>query len=207
MSFFYRSLASSLFPSIVWHTNAPTVHLTFDDGPHPGATQRVLEILKMRRLKATFFLLGENVDRYPDVVREINDQGHAVGNHSLTHSSMLLKSSSWQSRQIKDTNELIRKTIGKTPELFRPPYGRFDLGTIKLASFHGLKTVMWDVDSKDYSVSGIQSIVRRVCRQTGPGSIVLFHDNESTLAKIPEYLNPILDNLEQRNLHFAPLIL
>ncbi|MCX6142001.1 MAG: polysaccharide deacetylase family protein [Ignavibacteriales bacterium] len=207
MSFFYRTVAASLFPSILWHTNAPTVHLTFDDGPHASATPRVLEILKIRHLKATFFLLGENVDRYPDLVREINDQGHFVGNHSLTHSSLLLKPSSWQSRQMKDTNEIIQKTIGKTPGLFRPPFGHFDLRTIKTASSHGLKTVMWDVDSKDYSASDIKSIIRRVCRQTGPGSIVLFHDNDSTSARIPEYLNPILDNLEQRNLSFAPLIL
>ena len=207
MSFFYRSVAASFFPSILWHTNAPTVHLTFDDGPHPGATAIVLDILKRRNLKATFFLVGENVSRYPDLVREIDGHGHIVGNHSLTHSSLLLKPSSWQSRQIRDTNEVIQKTIGKTPELFRPPFGHFDLRTIKAAATHGLKTVMWDVDSKDYSASGSQSIVRKVCRQTGPGSIVLFHDNNSTLVRIPEYLNPILDNLERRNMSFAPLIL
>jgi peptidoglycan-N-acetylglucosamine deacetylase len=207
MSFFYRSVAASLFPSILWHTNTPIAHLTFDDGPHPDATVTVLDILKRRNLKATFFLLGENVDRYPDLVREIDRHGHIVGNHSLTHASLLLKPSSWQSRQMKDTNEIINKTIGKTPGLFRPPFGHFDSRTIKAASSHGLRTVMWDVDSKDYSASGIQSIIRRVCRQTGPGSIVLFHDNDFTSAKIQEYLNPILDNLEQRNLSFAPLIL
>jgi peptidoglycan-N-acetylglucosamine deacetylase len=207
MSFFYRSVAASLFPSILWHTDDLTVHLTFDDGPHPTATLTVLEILKRRNLKATFFLLGENVNRYPDLAREINDQGHSVGNHSMTHSGLLLKPSSWQSRQIGDTNEVIRKTIGKSPGLFRPPFGHFDLRTVKEASSHGLKTVMWDVDSKDYSASGSQSIVRRVCRQTRPGSIVLFHDNDSTSARIPEYLNPILDNFEQRNLSLAPLIL
>jgi len=207
MSFFYRTIAPSLFSSILWHSNAPTVHLTFDDGPHPTATAVVLEILKRRNLKATFFLLGENVGRYPDLVREINERGHFVGNHSLTHSSLFLKPSSWQSRQMKDANDIIQKTIGKTPGLFRPPFGHFDLRTIKAASSHGLKTVMWDVDSKDYSASGIPSIIRRVCHQTGPGSIVLLHDNDSTSAKIAEYLNPILDNLEQRDLSFAPLIL
>jgi peptidoglycan-N-acetylglucosamine deacetylase len=207
MSFLYRTVAASLFPSIMWHSNDPTVHLTFDDGPHPSATPRVLRILKMRHLKATFFLLGENVDRYPDLVNEINDQGHTVGNHALTHSSLLLKPSSWQSSQIRYTNEVIQKVIGITPRLFRPPFGRFDLGTLRAASSQGLKTVMWDVDSMDYSAQSIPSIIRRVCRQTEGGSIVLFHDNDSTSAKIPEYLIPILDNLEQRNLSFAPLIL
>ncbi len=207
MSFFYRSVAASIFPSILWHTNDPTVHLTFDDGPHPNATPIVLDILKSRHLKATFFLLGGNVVRYPDLVREINNQGHSVGNHALTHASLLLKPFLWQLRQIEETNKIIRQTIGITPRLFRPPFGRFDLGTIKAASSHRLKTVMWDVDARDYSASGNQAIVRRVCRQTVPGSIVLFHDNDSTSATLPDYLNPILDNLEHRNLKFSPLVL
>ena len=207
MSFFYRNVAASLFPSILWHTNDPTVHLTFDDGPHPNATPMVLDILKSRHLKATFFLLGGNVERYADLAREINNQGHSVGNHALTHASLLLKRFSSQSHQIKETNKIIRQTIGRTPRLFRPPFGRFDLGTIKAASSHGLKTVMWDVDARDYSASGIQAIIRRVCRQTVPGSIVLFHDNDSTWARLPEYLNPILDNLERRSLKFSPLLL
>jgi len=207
MSFFYRNVAASIFPSILWHTDDPTVHLTFDDGPHPNATPIVLDILKSRRLKGTFFLLGENVGRYPDLVREINNQGHAVGNHGLTHASLLLKRFSWQSRQILETNKIIRETIGITPRFFRPPFGRFDRSTMKAASCHGLKTVMWDVDARDYSTSGIQAIIRRVCRQTVPGSVVLFHDNDSTSATLPDYLNPILDNLERRNLKFSPLVL
>ena len=207
MSFFYRNVAASLFPSILWHTNDPTVHLTFDDGPHPNATPIVLDILKSRHLKATFFLLGENVHQYPDLAREISNQGHSIGNHSLTHTSLLLKSSSWQSHQIEETNKIVRGTTGRTPRLFRPPFGRFDLGTTKAASSHGLKTVMWDVDARDYSTSGIQVIIRRVCRQTFPGSIILLHDNDSTSATLSEYLNPILDDLEQRNLKFSPLVL
>jgi peptidoglycan/xylan/chitin deacetylase (PgdA/CDA1 family) len=207
MSFFYRSVAASLFPSILWHANDSTVHLTFDDGPHPNATPIVLDILKSRRLSATFFLLGRNVERYPELAQEIISQGHSVGNHALTHASLILKPFSWQSRQIEKTNTIIRQTIGKTPRLFRPPFGRFDFGTIKAASSHELRTVMWDVDSKDYLASGIQAITRRVCRQTIPGSIVLFHDNDSTMPKLTDYLNPILDDLEQRSLKFSSLVL
>jgi peptidoglycan-N-acetylglucosamine deacetylase len=207
MSFFYRSVAASVFPSVLWHMNDPTVHLTFDDGPHPQATPKVLDILKSRRLTATFFLLGENAAQYPELVQEIKNQGHIVGNHGLTHNSFLLKSSSWQSRQIDETNRIIQQIIGITPRMFRPPFGRFDLGTIKTASSHGQKVVMWDVDSKDFSTSGIPATVRRVCRQTLPGSIVLFHDNDLTVATLPDYLNPILDSLEQRNLKFTSIAL
>lgn len=207
MSFFYRSVAASLFPSVLWHANDQTVHLTFDDGPHPTATPIVLDILKSRQLKATFFLVGENIERYPDLVREINHDGHSVGNHAFTHASLLLKPFAVQSYQIEETNRIIRQTIGETPRLFRPPFGRFDRGTMKAASSHGLKTVMWDVDARDYSASGIQAIVHRVCRQTIPGSIVLFHGNDSTSATLREYLIPILDGLEQRNVKFSSLVL
>jgi peptidoglycan/xylan/chitin deacetylase (PgdA/CDA1 family) len=205
MSFFYRSLAPSLFRSILWHTNDLTVHLTFDDGPHPKATPKALEILKSRQIKATFFLLGDNVERFPDLAREIYKQGHTIGNHGLTHMSLLLKSLSWQSHQIEQSSRIIRQTIGNAPRLFRPPFGRFGFATIKAATALGLKTVMWDVDAKDFSTSGTHAIIRRVCRQTVPGSIVLLHDNESTSGTLQEYLNPILDFLEERNLKFSPL--
>ncbi len=207
MSFFYRSVAASLIPSILWHTNGPSVHLTFDDGPHPEATPKVLDILKTRDLKATFFLLGENVERYPDVAQEIVNQGHFIGNHALAHVSLMLKPFQWQSHQIEQTNKIVRRTVGQTPQLFRPPFGRFDFRTIKAAASHGLKLAMWDVDAKDYAISHIPTIVRRVCRQIKPGSIVLFHDNESTSPVLPEYLNPILDDLEHRTIEITSIIL
>jgi peptidoglycan/xylan/chitin deacetylase (PgdA/CDA1 family) len=207
MSIFYRRVAAPLFPSILWHTNDQKVHLTFDDGPHPNATPILLEILKSRNIKATFFLLGVNVERYPDLTREISLQGHVVGNHSLSHTSMLLRPFAWQSRQIEQTSKITSQTTGIMPVLFRPPFGRFDFGTIKAATSLHLRTVMWDVDSKDYAASDIQPIIRRVCRQTVSGSIILFHDNDSTSAMLPDYLNPILDTLEQRNLKFSSLVL
>lgn len=207
MSFFYRRIAAPLFPSILWHTNTSAVHLTFDDGPNPNATPIVLEILKSRNIKATFFLLGAHVEQYPDLAREINNQGHAIGNHSLSHRSLLMKPFSWQSHQIEQTSEIILHTTGTTPRVFRPPFGRFDLGTIKAASSHGLRTVMWDVDARDYAASGVQPIIRRVCRQTVPGSIILFHDSDSTSATLFRYMNPILDNFEQRHVKFSPLVL
>jgi peptidoglycan/xylan/chitin deacetylase (PgdA/CDA1 family) len=207
MSFFYRRIAAPLFPSILWHTNEPTVHLTFDDGPHPSATPTVLDILKSRHLKATFFLLGGNVQRYPELVREIAAHGHSIGNHAFVHSSLLLQSYSSQLRQIDLTSNVIQQATGTTPQLFRPPFGRFDLRTIRAASSRHLKTVMWDVDSKDFSGSESQVVVRRVCQQTIPGSIVLFHDSNPTSATLREYLNPILDYLGRRNLKFSPLVL
>jgi peptidoglycan/xylan/chitin deacetylase (PgdA/CDA1 family) len=205
MSFIYRRVAPVLFPSITWHTHGPMVHLTFDDGPHPAATPLVLEILRHRKIRATFFVLGNNVERHPDLTNQICEEGHSVGIHGLTHRSMIFRSFVWQQDQIVRAKTVVRQTIGKETRLFRPPYGRFNRTTLDLATRNSLRTVLWDVDSKDYNTDAPQSIVRRVCRETQPGSIVLFHDNDSTAAHIREYLNPILDAIQQRNLQLSPL--
>lgn len=206
MSLIYRSLAAPVFRSILWYTtNDMAVHLTFDDGPHPRATPRVLEILKSRELTATFFLVGENAKQYPDLVREIHRLGHSVGNHAMTHRSLLFRAFSWQFQQIEETNNVIASTLGRKPSLFRPPFGRFDPSTLKAASSCGLRTVMWDVDSKDFVSPNCKETIARVSRQTRPGSIVLLHDNDATAPRINGYLNPILDELQKRNLRFSHL--
>jgi peptidoglycan/xylan/chitin deacetylase (PgdA/CDA1 family) len=189
----------------MWHTAGPMVHLTFDDGPHPAATPRVLEILRHRNVRATFFVLGSNVERHPDLTIQICEEGHSVGIHGLTHRNMIFRSSAWQLCQLEGAKKVIRQTIGKETRLFRPPYGRFNRATLDLAMNNSLRTVLWDVDSKDYNTNTPHVIIRRVCRETLPGSIILFHDNDATAAILPEFLNPILDDFEQRNIQLSPL--
>jgi peptidoglycan-N-acetylglucosamine deacetylase len=205
MSFLYRTAAPLLFPSFVWHTNGPTVHLSFDDGPHPVATPKVLQILKDRGIRATFFLLGSNVERWPEIANAIQLEGHAIGNHSSHHDSFLFKSFGWQLHQIGKARDSIERATGVTPRLFRPPFGRFNRGTVRAVAAHSLSMVFWDVDASDYSGRLPARIARSVCRQTIPGSIVLFHDNKETSGTIYEYLNPILDILQGRELGFSTL--
>jgi peptidoglycan-N-acetylglucosamine deacetylase len=205
MSFIHRRVAPLLFPSILWHANGQAVHLTFDDGPHPVATPRVLEILRDRKLKATFFLLGTNVTKYPDLARAIGKEGHCIGNHSSVHANMIFRTRSWQEREIDTANAIIKETTGVSPQFFRPPFGWFGNGTLKAAVSQAMRVVLWDVDSKDYAGSGSRTVIRRVLRQATPGSIILFHDNDSTSENIPEYLNPILDDFQQRNTKFSTL--
>jgi peptidoglycan-N-acetylglucosamine deacetylase len=205
MSFIYRRVAPFLFPSVLWYANDATIHLTFDDGPHPIATPEVLDILNSRQLKATFFLLGENVERYPDLARAISEEGHLIGNHALVHKPMIAKSRSFQSQQMSETNRIIEVVTGNTPSLFRPPFGMFTYATLRAATSQGLRTVLWDVDSKDYASSDMHAVTGRVTQQTLPGSIILFHDNESTSKLLPQYLNPILDDLQHRDMKFSTL--
>ncbi len=205
MSSFNRYVAPVLFPSVLWHTNESSVHLTFDDGPHPSATPKVLEILNRRKIKATFFLVGESVQLHSNLAREISAAGHSIGNHTLAHQMMFLRSKSIQQHQIHQTNAIIEESLGLKPRYFRPPYGYFDFQTLRLAKAEGHRVVMWDVDARDFAVSRPDSLIRAVLRETKPGSILLFHDNESTAPSLDRYLGNILDQLEQNGFQLSPL--
>ena len=204
MSVLLRSIAPWLLPSIVWRTAQPAVHLTFDDGPHPKATPTVLKILKQRRQQAAFFLLGSNAERHPHLVRQIKAEGHLIGNHGMVHTSLFLKQTKWQTEQIERAGNVIEGLVGERPRLFRPPFGHFDRGTIKVVRALDLRMVMWSVDSKDFLIQDPQLIAERASAQARPGSILLLHDNDATAESIGWYLDLILKHLEQLQLTVAP---
>jgi len=205
MSFLNSMVAPALFPSILWRTSEQSIHITFDDGPHPAATLTVLKILNARGIRATFFLVGRNVQQYPNVTREIVLGGHSIGNHTQTHQVMFLKPAEVQRGEIQAANEVIGEVLNSKPRFFRPPYGYFDLRTLNIAQTEGHRVVMWDVDSRDFSTSRPESIVRSVTSRVTPGSIVLFHDNAATAGSIGRYLELVLDQLLQRGFQFSVL--
>ena len=165
-----------LFPELIWHIThrdeqKKHIYLTFDDGPTPEVTPWVLEQLRKYNAKATFFCLGRNVDRYPELYQQILDEGHAVGNHSYSH----LKGSQTKSTEYYDDIKLAGETIQS--RLYRPPYGRFRKSQIRELR-KKYQIVMWDVLSQDYD----QSITPEKClfnvmENVRPGSIVVFHDS------------------------------
>lgn len=205
MSCLNSVVAPALFPSILWRTTEPSIHITFDDGPHPAATRTVLKILNSRGIRATFFLVGRNVQHYPEVTREIILGGHSIGNHTQTHQVMFLKSAEVQRGEIQAANEVIGEFLDSKPRFFRPPCGYFDLRTLNIAKTEGQRVVMWDVDSCDFSTPRPESIVRSVTKSVTPGSILLFHDNASTAGSIGRYLELVLDQLLQRGFQFSVL--
>ncbi|MBF8296260.1 MAG: cda1 [Bacteroidetes bacterium] len=184
MSFLNSVVAPALFPSILWRTNERSIHITFDDGPHPAATRTVLKILNSRGIRATFFLVGRNVQLYPEITREIILGGHSIGNHTQTHQVMFLKSAEVQRVEIQTANDVIGEFLDSKPRFFRPPYGYFDLRTLSIAKTEGQRVVMWNIDSRDFSTPRPVSIVRSVTKSVTPGSILLFHDNASTACSI-----------------------
>ena len=188
-------ILQKLFPSVLFSTNYRGIHLTFDDGPHPIATPQTLEILRKRDIHATFFLLGKNVERHPEIAQKINAEGHQIGNHSYSHNTMFFKKKSWVQKEIQQTEEILESTVGKHSCGFRPPYGYFDFTTLKVIAESGLKCILWSADSKDWKSGTSASIEHRVLRRMQNGSILLFHNNQHTEDRLHIYLPTILDTL------------
>lgn len=149
------------------------IALTFDDGPHPTYTEELLDGLKERGVKATFFVLGEHAQLHPDVVKRMKEEGHLIGNHTYSH--MQLKDSNWDEyrKELITTNDVIREITGEDVVYVRPPYGSWD------KSFEeelNMFPVLWSVDSRDWCSKDASGVVRRVVKDTEEGDIILMHD-------------------------------
>jgi len=177
------------------------VALTFDDGPTPGVTERVLTELSKRKLHATFFLIGAKVDASPQLARRLVDEGHDVANHSYTHPRLAGMSDSAVEQQLSRTQESIARATGITPVWFRPPYGAFRREQGSIASKLGLGVAYWSVDPKDWAQPGSSAIAQRVLSASQPGSIILLHDlHPQTADAVPA----IFDGLIERSFTVAP---
>lgn len=193
-----------LFPRIRWTGPAPGLYLTFDDGPHPEATPRVLDILAARGIKALFFLIGANVRKHPALARRIASEGHAIGNHTYDHPRLLFKPDDYHRDQIVRTNDALHDATGVVPRYFRPPYGWMGPAAYRTAHRLGQEIVLWDVDSGDFRGS-VSASVARTIRSVRAGSIVLFHDNEHTASLVGDILTGVLDHLSRGNHTFDVL--
>jgi peptidoglycan/xylan/chitin deacetylase (PgdA/CDA1 family) len=154
-------------------TQDPVVALTFDDGPHPESTPRLLDILEKHGAHATFFMVGEAAQRHPDIVRRVAEAGHAIGNHSWDHSSLPLLSGKERRAQIRACEKALAP-YGQ--RLFRPPYGHQSLASRLDALGLGYQVVTWSVTASDWQDRDAQWITDRLTDETSPGDIVLFHD-------------------------------
>jgi len=190
-----------LYSNLLWRvsTNEKKIFLTFDDGPVPGPTEFVLKELERHNAKATFFCIGNNIEKYPAVYQMIIKQGHAVGNHTFNHA----KGWSVSDDDYLTDVERCQKLIGTT-KLFRPPYGRAKRSQLKkLADY---RIVMWDVLSYDYSNSvKKETCLKGVIKATRPGSIVVFHDSYKAEKNMIYALPRVLDHFKQSGFEFESL--
>lgn len=181
----------------------PLVALTFDDGPNPGTTPSILKELKKHKVKATFFLVGERVKRYPELARQIVAGGHDVGNHGYRHANLSKLNNKEINREIQLTQKIIQETAGKTPFLFRPPHGTINETVIRIAEKNKLKIILWSVDPREYNPGLTTGQVMDIIKASvKPNSIILSHD---TKLKIVEMLPDLLDFLEKNNFRIVPV--
>lgn len=162
-----------------------TCALTFDDGPGPY-TARLLDILRDRNIKATFFLQGVNVALRPQIVRRIAAEGHEIGNHTYTHASLRHMPIEQQREEVRRTSAAIQE-LGGTVRFLRTPYGRYDKNTLAVAAEEGLAVIMWSVDSRDWQRGGgsTQLAVPGLAKGKTRG-VFLFHDTHSyTVDRMP----------------------
>ena len=164
---------SSLQASAEADAERKYVALTFDDGPNPIYTEKLLDGLKQRKVKASFFLLGEEVEQYPDIVKRMHQEGHLIGTHAYQHVNLNQLTTEAACEQIQKTGDAIFHVTGEYPQYVRPPYGCWKEEVDKRCM---MIEVLWDVDTMDWSVQNADRVVQTVERQVKDGSIILMHD-------------------------------
>lgn len=179
------------------------VSLTFDDGPSLRTTPKILQILKKYHVRATFFVLGQQVNKNPAILKMILDHGHALGNHSYTHPEMILLSKQAQQREFMKTKESIEKIVGDVPIMwFRPPYGAYTPSIVQMAKTMGMHTVLWSIDPKDWKKPSCAVLQQRVLHQLKPGAIILLHDIHQSTAQA---LDGIIRGIMKEGYKIVPL--
>ena len=173
------------------------VALTFDDGPHQTCTPALLDGLKQRGVKATFFLMGENIAGKEALVQRMQEEGHLIGNHSYRHIQMTKEGAEQACAEIEQTEEIIRSITGSRPEYLRPPYGAWNE---QLECRVNLTPVLWNVDSLDWKLQNTERIVRQVEKDVKSGDIILMHDIFKTSV---EAALRIVDDLQKQGYEFV----
>ena len=182
-----------------------TVALTFDDGPTPEYTRQILDILDQYQVKATFFLLGQQVARNPDLAREIVRRGHSIANHTWDHPALNKLSAGRIDSEISRTDTVIQQATGLRPTCVRPPYGAINQTVISRinGSFHN--AVDWNVDPLDWKKPGAAAIVNRVLSGVRPNSIVLMHDGGGDRSETVAALPYVISALRSRGYSFSSI--
>lgn len=183
-----------LFKDYIWKvdTAQKEIFLTFDDGPTEGVTDKVLDLLKIHQAKATFFCVGEQIEKYPELFKRIVREGHSIGNHTYSHQHGWYCPPNLYLEEIEKTSQIIENLVGFRPLYFRPPYGKFSPST-KNKILKQYKIVMWDILSGDFdqSMSSIDCMTS-VLSAYEKGSIIVLHDSLKSGKKLLEVLPNLL---------------
>jgi len=186
--------------------NTMKVALTFDDGPDPVYTPQVLDVLKKYNVKATFFLVGERVEKNPSIVKRIYEEGHTIANHSWDHANLNTLNEYELEQDMADTDNSIKKIISKRPKLMRPPYGAANTSTLEQLNNMGYKVIHWSVDTLDWKAKTKEEVLARTLPDIHEGAIILFHSaggKGQSLMPTINALPTIIETLQEKGIEMV----
>ena len=177
------------------NVDGPYIAMTFDDGPSAENTPRLLDMLKQRKLKATFFVVGQCAAEFPQIMKRIVDEGHEVASHSWSHPNLGKMGEGSVTDQLQRTHDIIEKTTGRPPTVMRPPYGSFTANQKSwVHKKWGYKVIMWDVDPLDWKYRNASRVHEAILRSTVAGSIILAHDiHKTTVDAMPKTFDDLME--------------
>ncbi|NQT34090.1 polysaccharide deacetylase family protein [bacterium] len=193
-------LASTVFSNIISSGEPDGVYLTFDDGPDPIFTPRLLDLLAEHSCPASFFVMGGHSVEHSDIVKRIIDEGHSIGCHGYDHRSTLFAG---RSRILTDLSRSVRTIsgiIGYSPQMYRPPYGRFGPSTLSVAGELRMRIILWSLSSGDYRLVSSERIVNNIVRRVKPGDFILLHDRGINVENMLTALPIVLEELSKKGL-------
>lgn len=200
-----RSRTFQIFGGLVHRVDTAdrAIALTVDDGPEPAATEELLAVLRRHGARATFFLIGTQIERHPELARAIALGGHQLGNHSYSHRRMIFKPPAFIRSEVDQTNRLLREVGYGGPLMFRPPYGKKLLYLPLYLREKGIPTILWDLEPDSYeSIAGsTERIVAHVLERVRPGSILLLHAMNRAASRAA--VEPLLVRLGQQGYRFV----
>lgn len=184
-------------------TTEKIVYLSFDDGPHPVQTPKILDTLNAYQAKACFFCIGENIKGNEQLLRRIDKEGHLIGNHSFSHTSFFpVLSKSKMNEDLAKCDDLLFNVLDKHTKLFRPPFGVTNPRIARVVKERGYRVIGWNIRTFDTQTKDIDKVIRRIDRHLKPGSIILLHDR---LEYSAEMLQQILQHLSKKGYKFGKL--
>jgi len=185
------------------HTDQKEISLTFDDGPDAIFTPKIIKILNEYKIQATFFLLGKNIERNPEIVKELIKQKYEIGNHSYSHKTLVFKSPRYIRDEIEKTDGLLTEFGLEKTKIFRPPYGRYFFTLLFVLWKMKKKMILWNIGAKDFKAKNSKEIISKIEKKIKPGAIIVLHEKSGE--KTLEVLKILIPKLLKKNYEFKTI--
>lgn len=195
-------LIKKLFNDFYWNSVSDNILLTFDDGPNPETTELILKKLSVEKIKGLFFCVGENIQKYPELVKLILSENHSVGNHTFNHKILSNISNEEKDFQISSVNTLLKEKFNYDVKYFRPPHGKFQFSTAGLMKEYQLVNVMWSLLTYDYK-NDLSIVKLAVQKYLKNNSIIVLHDGIKSKNIITDSISLISDEAKKNNYQFG----